>query len=256
MSKRTKVLFIHGLEGHPQGSKVLAMRAQGFRVHCADMKMSKFNLLKRNSILRSLLRLPEVRLGALGALALPILGAKFDMFWPAMGLCAGGTIAMASVSQRFMGRACMESLEACVELNRRAIAGFRPDVIVGSSWGGAVASELVRRRHWRGPVVFLAPAYVKVLAAGGAPDTLERLEELRRLSARQPMVILHDRKDDVIPFEHSEVLARGSSIQLKSVNAGGHRLLGLLEDGRLRDAIHAIHAKAPSCEHPLNWSKS
>lgn len=255
MSRRTKVLFIHGLEGSPQGSKVVAMRAQGFRVHCADMKMSKFNLLKRNSILRTMLRLPEVRLGVLGALALPILGAKLDLFWPAMGLSAAGSVAMASVSQQLMGRACIRSLEACVAINKQATTGFRPDVVVGSSWGAAVASELVRRRHWRGPVVFLAPAYVKVLATGGVPDTLERLEELRRLSARQPMVILHDRKDDVIPFEHSEVLARGSNIQLRPVSAGGHRLLGLLEDGRLRDTIHEMRAMAPSENHPLKWSK-
>ena len=58
-----RVMFIHGLEGHPEGSKVVKLRAQGFEVHAADMHMSLWQLGKRNSIARNILhlRLPSRR---------------------------------------------------------------------------------------------------------------------------------------------------------------------------------------------------
>ena len=69
-----KVLFIHGLEGSPQGSK-----ARLFDAH-------------------------------------------FDALTPAMD------------TQDFAG---------CVEVQREAIKSFRPDVLVGSSFGGAIAVALL-----------------------------------------------------------------------------------------------------------------
>ena len=49
-----------------------------------------------------------------------------------------------------------------VAVQSKAIQSFSPEVIVGSSWGGAVAVELIRRGIWRGPTLLLAPAYYKV----------------------------------------------------------------------------------------------
>ena len=36
---------------------------------------------------------------------------------------------------------------------------FRPDVMVGSSFGGAVVLELIQRGIWSGPALLLCPAH-------------------------------------------------------------------------------------------------
>jgi hypothetical protein len=40
-----------------------------------------------------------------------------------------------------------------------ASSTFQPDIVVGSSWGGAVALELVAKGSWTGPTLLLAPAH-------------------------------------------------------------------------------------------------
>ena len=48
--------------------------------------------------------------------------------------------------------------EASVSAQQRALEAFRPDVLVGSSFGGAVAVALLEREIWRGPTLLLAQA--------------------------------------------------------------------------------------------------
>ena len=45
----------------------------------------------------------------------------------------------------------------------QALQSFRPDVIVGSSFGGAIVLELIQRGMWSGPAVLICPAH-KVIA--------------------------------------------------------------------------------------------
>src|SRR4051812_43776140 len=84
----------------------------------------------------------------------------------------------------------------------------RPDVIVGSSRGGAVAMNLSSGST---PLVLLCPAWkrwgtVKVVKSG--------------------TVILHSRADDVIPFGESVELVRASGLPESALVAVGtdHRL--------------------------------
>ena len=46
----------------------------------------------------------------------------------------------------------------CVATQAEVIGSFRPDVLVGSSFGGAVAVALLMRGDWRGPTLLLAQA--------------------------------------------------------------------------------------------------
>ena len=52
--------------------------------------------------------------------------------------------------------------DKCVDQQTREIIRFKPDVIVGSSFGGFIALELIRRNIWRGPVVLLSSAHDKL----------------------------------------------------------------------------------------------
>ena len=115
--------YCHGLESGPQGHKVKSLLKWAESVVCPDMEMSLANPLKRNSILRSL-------------------GQAMVTSWPSE---------WASVAFSL-------SLERCAQAQRDALE-LTTDVLVGSSWGGAVALKLLADRSYRGPAVLLCPAY-------------------------------------------------------------------------------------------------
>jgi predicted esterase len=100
--------------------------------------------------------------------------------------------------------------EACVSVQADALAAFRPDVLVGSSFGAAVAVELLQRGLWRGATLLLAqaalrrgaraelPAGVPVWLVHGLRDELIDIEDSRRLAATgsPEWVVLHEVDDD------------------------------------------------------------
>ena len=229
-------MFIHGLEGHPEGSKVVMLRAQGFEVYAADMHMSVWRLAKHNSVIRNILRSRELHLAALGvALGL---GASLASGHPGLALAAllaaGAWFAW---RREALGVAAIRrSFDRCVELQAAAAARFQPDIVVGSSWGGAVAAELLIRGLWSGPTILLAPAIRTISERSQRTDPSEALAQLER---EQPILVFHDPSDEVVPHAHSVELGRAEGIELRSVDAGGHRLLDLLERGELGEAIRA-----------------
>jgi len=91
--------------------------------------------------------------------------------------------------------------EGCVRLHADVAAEFRPDVLVGSSFGGAVAVALLQRALWRGPTLLLAQA---ARAQGLA----------LRLPEGVPVWIVHGSRDDVVDVEESRALARTGSPDL------------------------------------------
>ena len=101
----------------------------------------------------------------------------------------------------------------------------KPDVIVGSSFGGAVLLELLHLGAWRGPCIFLAGAGPKITGRQTLPP-----------GGRA--VLVHGLQDDVVPPEHSRILAasRDADVQLVEVD-DDHRLGGILESGVLSQAI-------------------
>src|SRR5262245_19596356 len=123
---RLRVLFVHGIEGSPQGAKAR------------------------------------------------LLSAHFDAHTPAMDT---------------------RDFEGCVCVQAEMLAQFRPDVLVGSSYGAAVALALLQRGLWRGPTLLLAQAAVLMGFA---------LE----LPAGIPVWLVHGARDTLIDPEHSRRLAR------------------------------------------------
>jgi pimeloyl-ACP methyl ester carboxylesterase len=115
-----------------------------------------------------------------------------------------------------------QRFEGCVRQIAQAIAEFAPEVVVGSSFGGAVAVALLQRGLWRGPTLLLAPAPA---ALGVEP----------RLPAGVPVWIVHGGRDDVVPPAASLILSRSGSpelVRLFEVN-DDHRLSATVASGRL-----------------------
>ena len=118
---------------------------------------------------------------------------------------------------------------ACVALHAAELQRFRPHVLVGSSFGGAVVLELLRRGEWRGPTLLLAQAGLKL-------GVCERLPE------GVPVLLVHGTRDDVVDPEHSRRLARtGSPGLVRLVELDDeHRLDRLIAEDRLTGLVDEV----------------
>jgi hypothetical protein len=87
----------------------------------------------------------------------------------------------------------------------------KPDVIVASSFGGAVLMRVILEGGWSGPTVFLAQAGVKFNVTTDFPEG-------------HRAIFIHGRQDDVVGFEGSAMLAESSADATLVEVTDGHRL--------------------------------
>ena len=98
-----------------------------------------------------------------------------------------------------------------------------PDLVIGSSFGGAVLHQLVHAGDWPGPCVFLA--------AAGAKLTFEPA-----LPQGAPALYIHGRRDDVVDPDDSRRFAEACGAPLWEVD-DDHRLATILDNGLLAAAV-------------------
>jgi pimeloyl-ACP methyl ester carboxylesterase len=110
---------------------------------------------------------------------------------------------------------------ASVEVQVSALREFAPHVLVGSSYGGAIAVELLNRGAWRGPTLLLAQAALRRGPAMLPPDVT--------------VWLVHGTRDAIIDPEDSRVLAcSGSPGRVRLIEVDDvHALHTTVEDGRL-----------------------
>jgi pimeloyl-ACP methyl ester carboxylesterase len=109
--------------------------------------------------------------------------------------------------------------ESCVALQADVVSAFQPSVLVGSSFGGAVAVALLNRGLWSGRTLLLAQAALRY-----DPDA--------RLPQDAIVWLVHGRSDTVIDPEDSRRLAA----------TGDPRRVRLFEV----DDDHPLHASTAS----------
>jgi predicted esterase len=119
--------------------------------------------------------------------------------------------------------------EACVRVQAEELARFRPDVLVGSSFGGAVVVALLQRGLWRGPTLLLAQA--------AAHYGLEL-----RLPENVRVWLVHGLRDDLVPIEESRALARTGTPGLVSLLEpdDDHPLSATVASGRLLELVREL----------------
>lgn len=115
-----------------------------------------------------------------------------------------------------------EDFEESVRIAEAEYNQHQPDVVVGSSRGGAVAVNMDRGDT---PMVLLCPAWKN----WGTVSTV-----------RPNTIILHSRRDDVIPFADSEELVINSALPPES-------LIEVGTDHRLAD-LEPLQAMLRACE--------
>jgi predicted esterase len=121
--------------------------------------------------------------------------------------------------------------DACVALHAATLNEFEPDVLVGSSFGGAVVVELLRRALWRGPTLLLAQAAL-------------RRDPKARLPGGVPVWLVHGRDDALIDVADSRALARTGDAELVRLIEvdDDHSLHATVRSGRLLEIVRELVA--------------
>jgi pimeloyl-ACP methyl ester carboxylesterase len=196
------VLYVHGLESGPRGKKALTLEAAGFRVVSAQMPCNRAAVLKDPVVV-------SLFVAALAVLALGVWQRGSSGFVIA--------VVFLFVIQRFVRPAVMRRIfRRSVAVQLELLAREPVDVVVGSSFGGAVALELINRGAWKGQTLLLCPAHRLVAARGWTPSPTLPAD------ARQ-VTVVHGRQDETVPLEHSRSLVRGTAATLIEVD-DDHRL--------------------------------
>lgn len=122
---------------------------------------------------------------------------------------------------------------ACVETQAREIVRFAPDLLVGSSFGGAVALELLHRGSWEGPTLLLAQAGLKL----GRRTTLP---------AGARVWLVHGIHDEVVDVEDSRTLAAtGTPGRVRLIEVeDDHGLSATVADGTLVQIVRELAMEA------------
>ena len=196
----TRVLFVHGLESGPLGRKSRALREAGFEVIAEAMPCSQ----------RSMLKEPRT-LGLLAAATL-LMVVSMRLGWPFALGAALLVLFSAPLGLRYLIRSAFRE---SVAVQVSALRGHAIDVVVGSSYGGAVALELLRSGAWKGPTVLLCPAHRLVAARAGT--------SAEKPSLGAHVVVVHGARDTTVPLADSVELVRSTKATLLQVD-DDHRL--------------------------------
>jgi hypothetical protein len=130
--------------------------------------------------------------------------------------------------------------DACVQLHAGVLLSFKPDVLIGSSFGGAVAVALLQRGLWRGPTLLLAQAAKHF----GLP---------LQLPPDVHVWLVHGTHDIVVDIDECRVLSRTGTAQLVRLIEvdDDHSLHGMVESGRLVETVRRLYATSYG-ERPMS----
>ena len=122
--------------------------------------------------------------------------------------------------------------EACVQLQAQVLEEFQPDLLIGSSFGGAVVVSLLERGLWRGKTLLLAQASRMYLSQP-------------RLPANFRISLLHGTDDEIVDIADSRALAATGTpgyVELIEVD-DDHQLSRSVQSGALIELARRIAAQ-------------
>eukprot|EP01084_Bolivina_argentea_P275537 469931_1 len=240
-NKKLKILFIHGLNSGPFGNKVVPLR-KDFDVCALDMKMSMKDITRINSVYCNVFK--QQILPILLCIIITIYNTLF-----------GVTIIILYLSFAYiykdliLSKAWQSSMNACIEIQKTAIIQYKPDLLIGSSWGGAVTVEIIKREIWNGPCILLCPSYYKhyqrMYGIQKSDEYKQNILEnafclnLKENKNNKKYLIVHGQRDKCVPLRHSTLLRKYNinNFNLKQVKRGNHLLSKFTESGELNEIV-------------------
>lgn len=113
-----------------------------------------------------------------------------------------------------------DCIKNCYQIAKEAVEIHKPDLIIGSSFGGGITITLMQNNVHKGKAILLAPAGVKYGLSTHIPQGNQ-------------VVIIHDRSDEIVPYQDSVLIESMNDNSTLITTTGGHRLINLTTDGLL-----------------------
>jgi hypothetical protein len=242
-----KVLLMHGLETPADGGFKARLLRKVFghgNVHCADMRLREFRNIKTSNWMRMLV-LYGVVSGA-GVLKLVYNCVKtlirtrspLSTLLPLLQAVVSAAVAYLGF-KKLKQRAVWVMWQRAIAIQRRALMEFRPDVVIGSSFGAGTAVMCLQKGYYRLPTVLWCPAQDAIARASGYDVASIKIPQ------NVPVIIVHARADQVIPFSHSEALLARSNVDKAVVSLEARDN----DDHRLANATNKKNGK----QNVLRW---
>ncbi len=132
----------------------------------------------------------------------------------------------------------------CVEVQAGVLESFRPDVLVGSSFGGAVAVALLQSGRWQGPTLLLAQAALRADLPAALPEGVR-------------IWLIHGRSDAIVAIDDSRALARcGTPGMVRLIEVDDdHPLTRTTESGELVAVIRELAVLTAGASPPRSESE-
>ena len=228
MYSELKILFIHGLEAGPFGKKYQYLKNKGYNVRSTSMNLSLWNLSRRNGILRNFLLKPRTLAFILSLISTIVFLILKLSNWL---LIVDGVIGIITglLLVKTFRQVVSEIFEICVNIQKQEIEHFNPDLLIGSSFGGAVALACVIRGYWEKNTLLLAPALGRILKLCG----IDYENELRKnIYDFKRIIVAHAKDDKTIDIKDSILLG-------KVLSAKGMGYFKLYE---IENDTHSLHS--------------
>jgi hypothetical protein len=242
---RIKVLFLHALEAGPGSMKHKYLEAS-FDVRCPQLRSGTWMMRLR------------ILAGVLLALLIALWTATWVVWWfffrdwigvwapiVIMGVSLVLLVGLFILLKRLFLRMM---LDGAVAAANQEFSEFRPDIIVGQSFGTSVALRMKKEVH-QTPLLLLSPANHLFNSHAG-------IWEEPDLSPFPFVTVVHGDDDTLIPLEHSVKLTSGSKQNnyLEVIPMEDHRLMSLGEF-ELRELVHTTLFKVdPELASSSMWS--
>jgi hypothetical protein len=196
-----KILFIHGLESGPGGHKHTYLK-QNHTVLCPDM--SNYSIFTR-----SFYRIPYF---IAGFFSLPLIFyvAYLTSFWILLLLPLYFLLIWR------MG--CDYVVKKCFSIQVESIKTWEPELLVASSFGGAILLLLIKEKIWQGPSLLLAPAQGAISRKCFLKGVFKFERGFGLMKGK--LLLVHGSKDEICPLQDSLDLVKSvgdDKIELKIV---------------------------------------
>lgn len=227
------ILFLHGLESGTTGRKARYLQEKyPAQVCIPDLHMSLWRPDRTNGVFRSAMRIAYAR---------PYL--------------------LMTNWRQLLQQSVLESLARCADSAVNELRGAVDQshrLVIGSSWGGAVALHLLARGDWKGPALLIAPALKKaLLMCGSNNDDPARQQiaawykginqNLAGADENRKIIVVHGDSDDTVPLADSKELCEAINAELIVVPAGTHRLNDyLLQQNKFQELVDRLLNQLPS----------
>ena len=238
---KIKVLYLHGFEETPDSPKPKLL------TDCKDLDVLIPSLevypTRRNGFVVNLL----TNKWLWASLASGLLVTPFTVFMSFPMTIGIGISVAATIAQRqaLMKDTVQGSLETTYDIALNSLQEFKPDVVVGFSWGGCLASILLKKKEWSGPTVLLGPAYEKLLTMLGNEKTKQIEFQGRKFDFEEPIFedfpeedaeimkkqvkVVAGGEDSIVPPDDMKAWCEKNEFELKVVPGEEHKLWGFKE---------------------------